>query len=99
MAIPNLQNPFSSDSMNAALTMVFVTVNWLHDLLNLYGFDEASGNFQQVNFRSENSNTAGDRVMAYVQFGAQWCTTSPFDNCTNNANFQTPPDGQAPVGF
>jgi len=66
---------------NAAATQLFYTNNVMHDILYKYGFDEASGNFQQNNFG--NGGAANDRVQADAQDGS----------ALNNANFSTPPDG------
>ncbi len=49
-----------------------------------HGFDEPSGNFQQVNFTGQGQGN--DAVRADAQDGSG----------TNNANFGTPPDGSAP---
>ncbi|KAI8851096.1 peptidase M36 [Chytridium lagenaria] len=53
-----------------------------HDLLYNYGFDEAAANFQSNNFGK--GGRGGDSITANVQASG-----------TNNANFATPPDGQA----
>lgn len=55
-----------------------------HLLNGPIGFDEASGNFQRVN--TSGRGLGGDYVRAEVNDGAGF----------NNANFFTPPDGQAP---
>ena len=60
---------------------LFYVSNWYHDRLFQLGFDEASANFQQINFTV--SGLGGDRVLADLQDGSG----------TNNANFSTPPDG------
>ncbi|KAJ2858619.1 hypothetical protein GGI22_003283 [Coemansia erecta] len=67
---------------DAAITQLFYTVNTMHDLAYLYGFDEAAGNFQDVNYSGQ--GVGGDYVVAFAQDGGG----------TNNANFATPPDGQ-----
>ncbi|QRV80999.1 extracellular metalloproteinase MEP [Ceratobasidium sp. AG-Ba] len=67
--------------VNASITQLFYLSNVYHDLLYLYGFDEASGNFQQYNF--EKGGAEGDGVIVDGQ------DSSGF----NNANFLTPPDG------
>ncbi|MEO8460980.1 MAG: M36 family metallopeptidase, partial [Dokdonella sp.] len=64
-----------------ATTNIFYGTNWYHDKLYALGFDEASGNFQQINFSG--MGMGGDRVLVDVQDGTS----------TNNANFATPPDG------
>lgn len=67
-----------------AITQLFYTCNAYHDLLHRLGFDEVSGNFQMYNF--EKGGRGGDPVIANAQDGSGY----------NNANFMTPPDGQAP---
>jgi len=63
------------------VTHLFYVVNWYHDKLAALGFDEAAGNFQQLNFSGQ--GLQGDRVLAEAQ-----------DNTSvDNANFSTPPDG------
>jgi hypothetical protein len=78
---PNLPPEFSED---AAITNLFVWNNYTHDVWFNYGFDEASGNFQQTNYSG--SGTGGDYVLADAQDGGG----------LNNANFGTPPDGFNP---
>ncbi|MGD8375449.1 MAG: M36 family metallopeptidase, partial [Acidobacteriota bacterium] len=68
----------------AAVTNLFYWNNVLHDLLHAYGFDEASGNFQENNYG--NGGSGGDPVQADAQDGSGF----------NNANFGTPPDGADP---
>jgi extracellular elastinolytic metalloproteinase len=67
--------------VKAATTNLFYWNNIIHDLFYLYGFDEASGNFQQTNFSGEGQGL--DAVMAEAQDGGG----------TNNANFLTLQDG------
>ncbi len=69
---------------DAAITNLFFWNNIIHDVLYEYGFDEASGNFQENNYG--NGGQGGDYVRAEAQDGGG----------TNNANFATPPDGQRP---
>jgi uncharacterized repeat protein (TIGR01451 family) len=69
---------------NAAITNLFYWNNILHDLHYQYGFDEASGNFQQNNYGR--GGFSDDPVQADAQDGSS----------TNNANFGTPPDGADP---
>ena len=64
-----------------SVTGQFYATNWYHDKLFALGFDEASANFQQINFSG--MGLGGDRVLVDVQDNAG----------TNNANFATPPDG------
>jgi PKD repeat protein len=68
----------------AAITNLFYHNNMMHDIWYLYGFDEASGNFQQNNYG--NDGLGDDFVLAEAQDGSG----------TNNANFGTPPDGGNP---
>ncbi|KAJ2229983.1 hypothetical protein IWW45_005966, partial [Coemansia sp. RSA 485] len=68
--------------VDAAVTQLFYTVNVMHDLSFAYGFTEAAGNFQDVNYSGQGSG--GDYVVAFAQDGSG----------TDNANFATPPDGQ-----
>ncbi|KAJ2464631.1 hypothetical protein GGI03_003111 [Coemansia sp. RSA 2337] len=70
--------------IDAAITQVFYTVNIMHDLSFIYGFDEAAGNFQDENYSGK--GVGGDYVVAFAQDGGG----------TNNANFATPPDGENP---
>jgi len=71
----------ASSYIDAATTNAFYMVNIVHDIYYKYGFDEASGNFQENNFG--NGGFGGDAVNADVQDGSG----------TNNANFSTPTDG------
>lgn len=75
-------NPSSYES--AAITNLFYMNNIMHDVWYLYGFDEASGNFQFNNYG--NGGAGSDEVMAEAQDGGG----------TNNANFATPDDGANP---
>jgi Ca2+-binding RTX toxin-like protein len=68
----------------AATTNLFYANNIIHDVLYQYGFDEASGNFQENNYG--NGGAGGDAVQADAQDGSG----------VNNANFATPPDGFNP---
>jgi extracellular elastinolytic metalloproteinase len=68
----------------AAVTNLFYMNNRLHDVLYRYGFTEAAGNFQVDNYGK--GGAGGDAVNAEAQDGGG----------LNNANFGTPPDGQAP---
>ncbi|KAG8694845.1 Fungalysin/Thermolysin Extracellular metalloproteinase 5 [Ceratobasidium sp. 394] len=70
--------------VNASVTQQFYLSNMYHDLLYFYGFDEASGNFQQYNFGKAGSE--GDGVILDAQDGSMF----------NNAQFWTFPDGQNP---
>ncbi len=76
------KNPDSTRS--AGLTNLFHTNNLTHDILYQYGFDEASGNFQNHNLGR--GGLGADYVLAEGIDGAG----------TDNANFSTPPDGSRP---
>ncbi|WP_018478560.1 T9SS-dependent M36 family metallopeptidase [Pontibacter roseus] len=67
--------------VKAATTNLFYWNNLMHDVFYQFGFDEASGNFQQTNFSGEGIGLDG--VMAEAQDGGG----------TNNANFLTLQDG------
>jgi Ca2+-binding RTX toxin-like protein len=77
-------NQAPSSYQSAAITNLFYTNNILHDIHYQYGFDEASGNFQENNYG--NGGLGGDAVQADAQDGSGF----------NNANFGTPPDGFQP---
>lgn len=69
---------------DAAITNLFYWNNIMHDVYYQYGFDEASGNFQENNYGK--GGLGSDSVNADAQDGSG----------TNNANFGTPPDGSNP---
>lgn len=68
----------------AAITNLFYWNNIIHDVFYHYGFNEASGNFQENNYGR--GGIGGDSVNAEAQDGGG----------TNNANFATPTDGGNP---
>lgn len=68
----------------AAITNLFYWNNIIHDVMYQYGFDEASGNFQENNYGR--GGAGSDSVNAEAQDGSG----------TNNANFSTPTDGGNP---
>lgn len=82
-----LNTSYSSadQSENAAITNLFYWTNIIHDVSYQYGFDEASGNFQQNNYGK--GGLGNDPVNAEAQDGSGSC----------NANFGTPPDGSRPT--
>ena len=83
----NFDFDFTQDpalSLDASITNLFYLNNMLHDIFYEYGFDEASGNFQQNNYG--NGGNGNDFVYADAQDGSG----------TNNANFATPGDGGKP---
>lgn len=68
----------------ASITNLFFWSNLQHDIQYVYGFDEASGNFQSNNYG--NGGLGGD-----------WCRSEGQDGSgTCNANMSTPPDGSMP---
>lgn len=73
-----------STYLPAAITNLFYWNNLIHDVWYQYGFDEASGNFQENNYGR--GGAGSDWVNADAQDGSG----------TNNANFGTPPDGSNP---
>lgn len=81
------------ESWEASVTNLFYWNNISHDVLYQYGFDEASGNFQETNYTGE--GVGGDHVDAQTQDGIDECNF-PF-GCVNNANFLTLPDGEPGV--
>ncbi len=68
----------------AAVTNLFYWNNVIHDMMHNYGFDEASGNFQETNYSG--NGQASDYVRAEAQDGSGTC----------NANMGTPGDGSNP---
>ncbi len=77
-------NQAPSNYRDASTTNLFYWNNIMHDVWYQYGFDEASGNFQENNYGK--GGTGGDSVNADSQDGSG----------TNNANFATPGDGSNP---
>jgi MYXO-CTERM domain-containing protein len=81
-------DPLSSDAQRmGAVTHLFYTTNWLHDLWYDAGFVESAGNAQDDNFGR--GGAEGDRMQAQAQDDAP--------NQLNNANMFTPADGASPV--
>ncbi|WP_298323726.1 M36 family metallopeptidase [uncultured Dokdonia sp.] len=70
-----------SQSESAAITNLFYWNNIVHDVLYQYGFDEASGNYQENNY--DNGGVGNDHVNAEAQDNSGEC----------NANFSFSPDG------
>ena len=70
---------------DVSVTNLFYTNNMMHDIWHHYGFDEASGNFQETNYTG--MGVGSDSVNADAQDGSG----------QNNATFGTPPDGQNPT--
>jgi extracellular elastinolytic metalloproteinase len=78
-------DPQSDSGDEQKLLNIFYFCNYMHDFLFILGFDEAAGNFQQVNFT--NTGLGGDPVRARAHPG-------PVSGTANMATF---PDGQPPV--
>ncbi len=81
---PYNQDQTAESYQSAAITNLFYANNRIHDILNQYGFDEISGNFQRMNYSG--NGDSDDAVRAEAQDGGG----------SNNANFATPPDGFNP---
>ncbi len=81
----SISNLYGTAHLEDAITNLFVWNNLCHDFFYLYGFDEAAGNFQEVN-PDGTGGVDGDYVWAEAQDGGGF----------NNANFMTPPDGSNP---
>ncbi|WP_295676999.1 T9SS-dependent M36 family metallopeptidase [uncultured Empedobacter sp.] len=82
----NLSNhPYTN--WEGATTNLFYMNNMMHDIFYNYGFTEANGNFQKVNF--DKGGTGNDDVVALAQTGVSL-------GYTNNATFATPADGRSP---
>ncbi|MDG2153155.1 MAG: T9SS-dependent M36 family metallopeptidase [Crocinitomicaceae bacterium] len=79
----NLNNA-PNTNLDPVITNLFYMNNIMHDIWYQYGFDEASGNFQENNYG--NGGNGSDYVNAEAQDGGG----------TNNANFATPGDGANP---
>jgi hypothetical protein len=73
-----------ADYKEASVTNTFYWTNLMHDVWYNYGFDEASGNFQEENYTANGNGS--DYVQSEAQDGSGTC----------NANFGTPPDGSNP---
>ncbi len=76
-----------SDQMgdDQKLLNIFYFCNYMHDVLLILGFNEKSGNFQQINFTS--TGRANDRVRARAHSGP----------VNGTANMLTGPDGTPPL--
>ncbi|CUS09291.1 unnamed protein product [Tuber aestivum] len=70
--------------IKAAITQLFYTANIYHDLLEVLGFTEEAGNFEEVNTGS--GGIGNDAVQLNAQEGAVF----------NDANFASPEDGVRP---
>ncbi len=82
-------------AQNAAQVFFFVN-NWHDHLLRRpIGFTEAAGNFQVRNRTGKGA--AGDAVDTQTDDGANTDAGLPDGSHIDNANMETPPDGQAPT--
>jgi len=77
-------NGTPTDYTKAAVTNLFYMNNVAHDVFYNYGFDEASGNFQEENYTA--NGRGSDAVTAEAQDASGTC----------NANMSTPGDGANP---
>jgi uncharacterized protein (TIGR03437 family) len=73
--------PTNGDNQRSAQVNLFYWVNRYHDILYLFGFNEAAGNFQKKNFSL--GGLANDPIQADAQDGRG----------TNNANYSGGRDG------
>ena len=78
------QSPSTTANQSVGVTNLFYLNNVLHDVHARYGFTEAAGNFQSLNYTG--TGAGNDAVLAEAQDGGG----------VNNANFATPADGAAP---
>ncbi|KAJ1303752.1 hypothetical protein OPQ81_008176 [Rhizoctonia solani] len=82
---PDWQNIEPREYGNTSVTQLFYMANMYHDLLYSYGFDEASGNFQQYNFGKRGEE--GDAIVLDAQDG----------EFVNAASFNITADGEQGV--
>ncbi|HMV85574.1 MAG TPA: M36 family metallopeptidase [Blastocatellia bacterium] len=75
------QQPTTEDNQKSALANLFYWTNRYHDILYLFGFNEAAGNYQVNNFGR--GGQGGDLIRAEAQDGSG----------TDNANFSPSVDG------
>ena len=85
----NFDYPFSINgdsftNQNASITNLFYINNKIHDIFYMFGFTPTARNFQNTNFGL--GGAGGDYVLAEAQDGGG----------TNNANFNSPSDGNKP---
>ena len=78
----------------AAVTNLFYWNNVIHDILYQYGFDSPSGNFQVSTYGR--GGLGDDYVRAEAQDKAELNPCPAGAQCSNNATFGTPPDGERP---
>ncbi|KAJ3564164.1 hypothetical protein NP233_g8473 [Leucocoprinus birnbaumii] len=80
-------DPRNIDGLEAVLDNAFFVMNTMHDISYRYGFTENASNFQLSNLGKGISEGEGDPVRVSVQDSSG----------TNNAQFQTPPEGSLPL--
>lgn len=76
-------DPSVSQNVGTAIVNAFYVVNSIHDISYIYGFTEATFNFQDENFGR--GGQGNDRITISIQDSTY----------TNYADFATPPDGQS----
>ncbi|KAJ3559512.1 hypothetical protein NP233_g11246 [Leucocoprinus birnbaumii] len=80
-------DPRNINGLEAVLDNAFFVMNTMHDISYRYGFTENASNFQLSNLGKGVSEGEGDPVRVSVQDSSS----------TNNAQFQTPPEGSPPL--
>jgi len=92
---PNTQYSWRVNRAQATTQVFFYVNNW-HDHLQAapIGFTEAAGNFQAVNLTGHGKQ--GDPVDTQTEDGANTDHGLPDGAHIDNANMDTPPDGQSP---
>lgn len=80
-------------NVNAAIVNLFYWGNIFHDVFWNYGFNEAGGNMQVNNFGRGGAGNDPVRLEALDRSSVNPCPAG--EQCTNNANFFTPPDGSS----
>ncbi|SJM89373.1 M36 family metallopeptidase [Crenothrix polyspora] len=78
-------DPANSIGDDQKILNIFYFCNYMHDFFYMLGFDEAAGNFQEVNYTGKGS--AGDPVQALAHSGT----------VNGTANMSSPQDGRRPV--
>lgn len=78
-------NPTSDTGNEQKILNIFYFCNYMHDFFYMLGFNEAIGNFQEVNFMAQ--GTPSDPVQARAHS----------ETVPGTANMLTPPDGRRPV--
>jgi hypothetical protein len=79
---------------NASVVNAYYWVNMLHDVFYVYGFDEASGNFQNRNYTG--LGTGGDALNVMVQYIPE---DSDGNDVYGYSAFATPVEGSAPTMY